>query len=1071
MNLASAFRFSSSLVAVLDAGDGCIVDVNPAFERELGYRREAMLGRSTLELDFWPYPQTRAAIWAQLRSEQRVCGERVVFRNLAGSDFAADLYCEFFDLDGRRLVLAVFQRLAQAEATDAPATPDPGSYHALFLASAQGLYRSLPDGGWIDVNPAMASIFGFASPAQMLKQAHGRRATDFYVDTDVAAGLLERLRRDGHFENQRVRVRRCDGRTAWVSESSRGVRDAEGHLLFFEGSIMDIGAQVEAETRLRQSETMYRTLVDSSHDGVFLIRHDGTIGFTNEAMAQILGYRAEELIGSNYLKLIAPEALGEQMIRRNERAGGSYAVQNYDTIMLHKDGSRRRLHVQAGAVDYDGEVSSTGTARDVTEEHRQRKALEWAERTYRELFQNAVSGMFRSQPDGRIVAANDAFARILGYAGAEELIGSGRRIGDFYANPELRKDVLAQLAASRGPLTFEFDARRRDGTVVPAEVRAQAIRDSEGRVLWTEGSALDIGARRRTEVALKESEARYRTLVEHSQVGVYMMLEDHYTYVNAAFAALFGYREDELIGADFRLLVPPESRGFMDGRYREQLAGTPSGSDYSAVLMRKDGRRIEVVVSAGGVEMNGRFYTSGTVRDVSAQMRVQRELEHNASHDLLTGLPNRVFFERQLEQTVAHAREGGDSAYAVLFLDLDGFKLVNDSLGHAGGDELLIRIADTLRIELGDQCLVARYGGDEFGLLPRGACPRARAEQLAQRVLTMLAGAFEVQGHRVFSGASIGVVLGRVDYQSPDQIMRDADTAMYRAKAAGKSAYVIFDDAMHAAARARLQLETDLRFALERGEFRVHCQPIVDLAGGGLRGFEALVRWQHPQRGLLLPAEFLGVAEEAGTLAALDWWALEQVCQNLLRWQRRLPAHARLRASVNVDDRQFADPDFVAHLDGVLRRNGVDSSTLALEITETVFRRGRLEAAETLRDLKRLGVALVVDDFGTGYSSLDSFAASPFDALKIDRGFVRDMATNFRHRAIVRTIAGFAADLALDLIAEGVETIEQAQLLRKVGCSAAQGFLYAPALPMADFETVLERGLAPHGASSSPAVA
>ena len=1007
MNLAGGFRFSSSLVAILDAGDGRVVDVNPAFERELGYSRDAMLGRSTLEIDFWPHPQTRATIWAHLRSEHRVCGERVVFRNLARSEFAANLYCEFFEHEGRRLVLAVFQRLESAAAQDAPVEVDPGSYRSLFMSSAEGFYRSLPEGGLIDVNPALARIFGYESPAQMLSEAHDRRARDLYADPAVAVSLIERLHADGHFENQRVQIRRRDGSVVWISENSRCVRDGEGHLLFYEGSIMDIGAQVEAEERLRQSENMYRTLVDSSHDGVFLIRHDGSIGFINEAMAQTLGYRADELIGTNYLKLIAPEAMAEQTVRRNERAGGSYAVQTYDTVMIRKDGTRRLLHVHAGAVDYEGEVASTGTARDVTEEHRQREALEWAERTYRELFQNAVSGMFRSHLDGRIVAANDAFARILGYADASELLESGR----------------------------------------------------------------GISARRRAEIALKDSEARYRTLVEHSQVGVYMMLEDRYTYVNAAFAALFGYREDELVGSDFRLLVPPESLEHQEDRYRRRSGGEPSNGDYCIVLMRKDGARIQVVVSAGQVEMHGKRYTSGTIRDVTAQLRVQRELEHNASHDQLTGLSNRVYFERQLEQAIAHAHASGDYHYAVLFLDLDGFKLVNDSLGHASGDDLLMQIAETLSANLGTQCLVARYGGDEFTLLPHGVCPRGRAEQLAQRVLALLAGSFEVRGHRVFSGASVGVVLGHADYQSPDQLLRDADTAMYRAKAGGKSAYVIFDDAMHAAARERLKLETDLRFAVERGEFRIFHQPIVDLRNGRVQGFEALVRWEHPQRGLLLPGEFLEVAGETGTLVAMDWWVLEQVCQNLLRWQRRLPAHARLRASVNIDDRQFADQNLIEHLRNVLRRTGADPSTLALEITETVFRRGREEAAQTLHGLKQLGVSLVVDDFGTGYSSLDSFAESPFDALKIDRSFVRDMVSNFRHRAIVRTIAAFAEDMHLDLIAEGVETAEQADLLRDLGCIVAQGFLYAPALPLDQFEALLERGFARQNDSPPSAVA
>jgi len=316
-----------------------------------------------------------------------------------------------------------------------------------------------------------------------------------------------------------------------------------------------------------------------------------------------------------------------------------------------------------------------------------------------------------------------------------------------------------------------------------------------------------------------------------------------------------------------------------------------------------------------------------------------------------------------------------------------------------------------------------------------------------------------VNGHRVFSGASLGVVLGRLDYETPDQVLRDADTAMYRAKARGKSAYVIFDDAMHAAARARLQLETDLRFALERGEFRVFYQPIVDMRTGVVLSCEALVRWQHPERGLLMPDQFLGVAEEAGTLVALDWWVLEQTCKNLLRWQRRYPAHARLRASVNVDDRQFADPSLVENMCAVIKRTGVDPSCLALEITETVFRRGRTEAEGTLHGLKQIGLSLVVDDFGTGYSSLDSFATSPFDTLKVDRGFVRDMVTNPRHGAIVHTIAGFAELLGLGLIAEGVENRAQADLLFDVGCERGQGLLFSPPVPQEAFERILEEGL------------
>ncbi len=1071
MNLASAFRFSSSLVAILDAGDGRVVDVNPAFERELGYTRADVIGKRTVDFGLWPNPETRATIWAHLRSERRVCGERVVFHTRDGAERAALLYSEVFEQDGASYVFSIFQQVGSADSRDLQAVVDPGSYRALFLAAAEGLYRSLPDGGWIDVNPAMARIFGYASPAQMLTETAAAQASTLYVDPERAADLYVLLDKHGQFENQRAQIRRRDGSLTWIVENSRRVCGADGRTLFYEGSVTDISRQIQAEEKLRLSESMYRTLVDNSHDGVFLIKRDGTIGFVNEAMAAILGYRTDELIGTDYMRLVAPEELMAQKERRSERAGGSYNVQNYDVLMVRKDGSRRVLHLIAGAVDYEGDIASTGTARDVTDENAQQLALRNAERNYRELFQHSVMGMFQSHPDGRLLEANDALARIIGYADADALKAGLGHMRNIYAHADERDRMIARLVRDGRVDDVIFSARHRDGSEIIVEMSARTVFGDDGTPIYIEGSAQNITSRITAERALQHSEARYRTLVEHSQVGVYMMLEDRYTYVNHAFAMMFGYTEAELTGADFRLLVPAESREHQENRYQKRRSGEPANGDYCIALARKDGARIEVVVSAGNIEMSGRRYTCGTVRDVTEQYRVQRELEHNASHDLLTGLPNRLFFEQELAQAIAAAHADGRSDYAVLFLDLDGFKLINDSLGHASGDLLLVQIADSLRANLGGHSLVARYGGDEFTLLPHGPCPRVRAEQLAQRVLALLAGSFEVNGHRVFSGASLGVVLGRADYQTPDQILRDADTAMYRAKASGKSAYVIFDDAMHAAARARLQIETDLRFALERGEFRVFHQPIVDLRSGALQGCESLMRWQHPERGLLLPADFLGVAEEAGMIVALDWWVLEQTCRNLLRWQRRFPAHAKLRASVNMDERQFADPYLIETMSALLKRTGVDPSTLVLEVTETVFRRGRGEAEATLSGLKALGVSLVVDDFGTGYSSLDSFATSPFDALKIDRSFVRDMASNFRHRAIVRTIARFAEDLGLGLIAEGVETAEQAELLLELGCATGQGFLYAPALEQEALEKLLDLGLVSGSGPKTGAVA
>ena len=609
----------------MDAGDGRIVDVNPAFERESGYKREELIGRSSIEVDFWPNMETRAMIWAHLRGERRVSGMPVVFRTepeasvrrLSPARFSSTTAGP--DTYRRSSRKSLPQNRAQRNLAD-----DTGSYRALFLAAAEGLYRSLPDGGWIDVNPALARIFGYASPAQMLTETRGARAVQFYADPDHHMRLRRLLDEYGQAENQRAQVRRRDGSVAWISENTRLVRDAEGRSLFYEGSITDISEQIQAEERLRLSESMYRTLVDNCRDGVFLIKRDGTIGFVNEAMAAIVGYRASELIGTNYMHLIAPESLGAQTQRRQERAGGSYNVQTYDTLMLHKDGSRRLLHIIAGAVDYEGDIASTGTARDITDENAQQAALAKAERNYRELFQHSVMGMFQSHPDGRLLEANDAMGRIIGYADAAALKAGISHMREIYARSEDRDLMIARILRDGSTDGSVFAARRRDGSEVLVELAARTVFDSDGKPIYIEGSAQDITARHVAEKALQQSEARYRILVEHSQVGVYLMLEDRYTYVNQAFAAMFGYEESELIGADFRVLVPAESLEHQENRYRQRRAGEPNNGDYSVTLARKDGRLVEVVVSAGHVEMNGRKYTSGTIRDVTEQRRGQR---------------------------------------------------------------------------------------------------------------------------------------------------------------------------------------------------------------------------------------------------------------------------------------------------------------------------------------------------------------------------------------------------------------------------------------------------------------
>ena len=558
--------------------------------------------------------------------------------------------------------------------------------------------------------------------------------------------------------------------------------------------------------------------------------------------------------------------------------------------------------------------------------------------------------------------------------------------------------------------------------------------------------------------ALLRSETKYRTLVEHSQVGVFIMQGDNYTYANQAFAAMLGREESGLAGMSFRDIMSPESLPVSEQRDRDRLAGLPVAPDFETSLLHRDGRRVHVRVSIGPVLLDGVEHMTGTVLDITRQREAEDRLRFHATHDPLTGLPNRMLFNQRLAQAMQQSGQAPDRRrrrYAVLFLDLDGFKWVNDSLGHGAGDRLLVEIARRLEDSLLEHVLIARYGGDEFTLLPDGDCGHDRAVDIARSVLRLFEQPFEIAGQQVFSAASLGIVIGGDGYESPDQVLRDADTAMYRAKAAGKSGFVIFDDAMHQEALSRLQLETDFRLAVERSEFQLHYQPIIEIATGRLVGAEALMRWRHPVRGLLPPSEFLAVAEETGLIVDMDAWGLREACRQLADWRSRFPEHAGLTMNVNVDERQMLSPEIVEEVFSLLQSNRLAPASVRLEVTETAFRAGRGQAEQRLLSLKALGVGLVVDDFGTGYSSLESFAASPFDALKIDQVFIRDIESNPRHRAIVRTITAFADELGLALTAEGIETQGQQALLKALGCRFGQGYLFSEPVTADRFEQIL----------------
>src|SRR3989442_648682 len=547
--------------------------------------------------------------------------------------------------------------------------------------------------------------------------------------------------------------------------------------------------------------------------------------------------------------------------------------------------------------------------------------------------------------------------------------------------------------------------------------------------------------------ALKESEERYALAARGSNDGLWdWSLSANVMYFSARWKAMLGYQEgeigdrpeewfDRIHDAD-RERVKKEIAAHQEGL-------TPHFESEHRVLHKDESFRWML---SRGVAIHD---VSGNVLRMAGS---QTDITEGKVSDPLTGLPNRLLFIDRVGRLVEHRKRHENHLFAVLFLDLDGFKMINDSLGHLIGDQLLLGVASRLEkclrstdtvARLGETFTVARLGGDEFTVLLDDIKDPSDAKRAADRMMKALATPFILGGKEVFTSVSIGIALSNSAYELPEEILRDADTAMYRAKSLGKARYEVFDADMRASVMARLQLETDLRRALERGEFRNFYQPIVALASGEIAGFEALLRWQHPTRGLLGPIEFIPVAEETGLIRELGWWNLREACRQISDWKTNPDADPDLIISVNLSVKQFLQPNLVSEIKGLLRELAFPPESLKLEITESTVMGDPSAAVEMLLQIKALGIRLAIDDFGTGYSSLSYLHRFPLDTLKIDRSFISGMCEGGEGMEIARTILPMANNLRLDVVAEGVETIQQVAMLKKLECKYGQGFYFS----------------------------
>ena len=810
------------------------------------------------------------------------------------------------------------------------------------------------------------------------------------------------------------------------------------------------GADDEAE---RGGE---RRLLEAVPLATAVHRH-GRILYLNPAASELVGASdRSSVIGTSLLERVHPDDRGRvvERLRRIEHTAEELELRGFRLLRL--DGRIRYVESKGIPIVYGGAPAVLTVARDVTAEREAREAVRVSERRYRQIVEHSVAAIYRIATDGRLVEANPAFARLLGLDDISQLFTQEGAV--LYRPLAYPASLMSELRSRRAVTNREVRLTRRDGEPVWLLESVALMEDPGTGEEMIVGMAVDITERVRAERAMRESERRYRQLFHDSQDAVYITDRDGTIVdMNPAGLRLFGYAPKDLRTLNAQdAYADPEQRE----RFRRAVEETGSVEGFEVLLRRQDGERLYCVLTTTVRRDSTGAITGyqGIIRNITEQKKVEQQLERRALHDPLTDLPNRVLFWDRLEHAMARAQRGGERL-SVLFIDLDRFKVVNDSLGHMAGDRLLVSVARRLEGCVREQDTVARFGGDEFIVLLEGLAGVEDAVEVAERMVQAFETPFLISNEEVHLRSSIGIATFDEDRCQPcdrleraEDLVRQADTAMYRAKGKAETRYRVFDPDVDVEERGRLQRENELRRALERSEFVLHYQPIVELRSGKVVAVEPLVRWAHPGRGLVSPDEFIPVAEESGLIVPLGEWVLATACRHLMEW-REIPAAEPLLLHPNLSARQFEDPQLPGLIRRILSETELAPERLQLEVTEHML----MLVPERLKELKKLGVGIAIDDFGTGYSSLSYIRELNVDALKIDQSFIQGLGSDSRDEAIVKTIVILGGTLDLRIVAEGIERAAQLERLRALGCGWGQGYYFASPMTGEAFRDLLAR--------------
>ncbi len=779
-----------------------------------------------------------------------------------------------------------------------------------------------------------------------------------------------------------------------------------------------------------------------------VIGSDFRLKMVSDRWLQTLGYSRAEVIGHPVVHFQTPESARrarEEYLPRLQKDG---RLENGRLQFICKNGEMLDLELSAIAEsDPDGSFRyGLGFLTNITQRRQ-------AERKFRDLVEGSIQGIYIHR-QWQLLFVNQSMAGILGYPSVAELL-SLKNVREFLPPYELDRLLRIRQARERGePLSSKHvaDYQKRDGTVVRLESVNQVIDWEGGPAI--QSTVIDITEQHQAETALHESEQRYRSIFQSTALGIIVSVNGKITEWNSGAEHLFGYRAAEATGQTLKMLVPERYQDAHRSSYEAavQRGGvSKEGTVHQVAARRRDGTEFPVEFTLSSWRSGGTLYFCAIALDITERKQQEERILYQAHFDSLTRLPNRFLALDRLSQAMIEA-DRKQTRVAVLFLDLDDFKRINDSLGHETGDKLLVEAAARLQKGLRSNDTIGRLGGDEFIVILGDMTDSTAAGLVAETLLKQFREPFHIDGRKLVLTISVGIAIYPSDGGSPSELLRNADSAMYCAKERGRNTYACFTEEMNNRVTRQLQIEVQMRDALKRGEFRLCYQPQVEVRSGRVTGAEALIRWFCPALGEISPVEFIPVAEHTGLIIPIGRFVLSRAIHQAALWQQHDPG---FRIAINLSPSQFRDPELGPFVTTLMQESGISEGSIELEITEGVLMGGHTHTDRLLAEFSEQGISIAMDDFGTGYSSMSYLRRYPFDRLKIDRSFIGDLTDDKGDQELVSAIISMAHGMGLKVTAEGVETESQRRFIDQLHCDFAQGYLYSRPVTDQQIEALL----------------